>query len=37
MVEQLAHFNKILDDPENIKVKLKDEDKDLLLLNAISR
>ena len=25
-MEQLTNFNKILNDPENIKVKLEDED-----------
>jgi hypothetical protein len=35
IVEQLVDFNKILDDSENIDVKLDDEDKDLLLLNLV--
>ncbi|KHN00194.1 hypothetical protein glysoja_034725, partial [Glycine soja] len=32
--EQLADFNKILDDLENIEVKLEEEDKALLLPNS---
>jgi len=36
MVE-LIHFNKILDDLENIKVKLEEEDKTLLLLNDVPK
>jgi len=35
IVEQLVDFNKILDDSENIDVKLDDEGKDLLLLNLV--
>ncbi|KHN10159.1 Retrovirus-related Pol polyprotein from transposon TNT 1-94, partial [Glycine soja] len=37
VTEQLADFNKILDDLENIKVKLEDEDKALLLLNSLPK
>ena len=36
-VGQLSDFNKILDDLEKIEVKLDDEDKDLLLLNALPK
>ena len=35
--EQLADFNKILDDLENIEVKLEEEDKALLLLNSLPK
>jgi len=35
MVEQLVNFNKILDDLENLKVELEDEDKALLLHVAL--
>lgn len=35
MVEQLAYFNKILKDLENIEVKLKNEDETLLLLSTL--
>ena len=35
--EQLNDFNKILDDLENIEVKLKEEDKALLLLNSLPK
>ena len=35
--EQLADFNKILDDLENIEVKLEEEDKTLLLLNSLPK
>ncbi|KHN05226.1 Retrovirus-related Pol polyprotein from transposon TNT 1-94, partial [Glycine soja] len=34
---QLADFNKILDDLENIEVKLEEEDKALLLLNSLPK
>jgi len=37
VTEQLADFNKILDDLENIEVKLEDEDKALLLLNSLPK
>ena len=37
ITEQLADFNKILDDLENIEVKHDDEDKALLLLNALPK
>jgi len=37
IMEQLTEFNKILDDVENIEVDLKDEDKAILLLCALSR
>lgn len=37
IIEQLADFNKILDDLENIEVKHDDEDKALLLLNALPK
>nr|KYP64673.1 Retrovirus-related Pol polyprotein from transposon TNT 1-94 [Cajanus cajan] len=37
IVDQLAEFNKILDDLENIEVQLEDEDKALLLLNSLPR
>ena len=33
--EQLANFNKILGDLENIEAKLEEEDKALLLLNSL--
>ncbi|KAE8658886.1 Detected protein of unknown function [Hibiscus syriacus] len=33
--EQIDEFNKIIDDLENIDVKMEDEDKALLLLNSI--
>ncbi|XP_020572710.1 uncharacterized protein LOC110019413 [Phalaenopsis equestris] len=35
--EQINEFNKIIDDLENIDVKMDDEDKALLLLNSISK
>ena len=35
--KQLADFNKILDDLENIEVKLEEEDKALLLLNSLPK
>ena len=35
--EQLEIFNKTLDDLENIDVKLEDEDKAIILLNALPR
>ena len=35
--EQLETFNKTLDDLENIDVKLEDEDKAIILLNALPR
>ena len=34
VTEQLADFNKILDDLENIEVKLEEEAKAFLLLNS---
>jgi len=34
-MEKLVNFNKIMDDLENIEVKFDDEDKVLLLLNAL--
>jgi len=37
MVEQLTDFYKILYDLENIEVKLKDENKVLLLLNILPK
>jgi hypothetical protein len=37
IIEQLSDFSKILDDLENIEVKLDDEDKALLLLNSLPR
>jgi len=37
VTEQLAEFNKILDDLENIEVNLEDEDKVILLLCALTR
>jgi hypothetical protein len=37
ITEQLSEFNKILEDLENIEVKLDDEDKALLLLNSLSK
>jgi len=36
-VELLTDFNQILDDLENIEVKLKDEDKALLLLSTLHK
>ncbi|WVZ13024.1 hypothetical protein V8G54_017554 [Vigna mungo] len=35
--EQIAEFSKIVDDLENIEVKLEDEDKVVILLNALPR
>ena len=35
--EQLADFNKILDDLQNNEVKLEKEDKALLLLNSLPK
>ncbi|WVZ11552.1 hypothetical protein V8G54_016082 [Vigna mungo] len=35
--EQIAEFSKIVDDLENIEVKLEDEDKAVILLNALPR
>ncbi|KOM55736.1 hypothetical protein LR48_Vigan10g162800 [Vigna angularis] len=35
--EQLAEFSKIVDDLENIDVRLEDEDKAVILLNALPR
>ena len=32
--DQIADFNKILDDLENLEVKMEDEDKALMLLNG---
>jgi len=37
VTEQLTEFNKILDDLENIEMNLEDEDKEILLLRALSR
>jgi len=37
VTEQFADFNKILDDLENIEVKLEEEDKALLLLNSLPK
>jgi len=37
VTEQLTEFNQILDDLENIEVKLEDEDKAILLLCALPR
>lgn len=37
MSDQIADFNKILDDLENIEVKLDDEDKALLLLKSLPK
>ncbi|RDX80094.1 hypothetical protein CR513_39390, partial [Mucuna pruriens] len=37
IAKQLAYFNKILDDLENIDVKLDDENKVLQLLNSIKK
>ena len=33
--DQIADFNKILDDLENLEVKMEDEDKALMLLNGL--
>ncbi|WVZ24349.1 hypothetical protein V8G54_002893 [Vigna mungo] len=35
--EQIAEFSKIVDDLENIEVKLEDEDKAVILLNALPK
>ena len=35
MVDQIANLNKILDDLENLEVKMEDEDKALTLLNGL--
>ncbi|WVZ11959.1 hypothetical protein V8G54_016489 [Vigna mungo] len=35
--EQIAEFSKIVDDLENIEVKLEDEDKVVILLNALPK
>ncbi|WVZ06123.1 hypothetical protein V8G54_019469 [Vigna mungo] len=35
--EKIAEFSKIVDDLENIEVKLEDEDKAVILLNALPR
>ena len=37
VTDQLADFNKILDDLENIEVKLKEEGKVFLLLNSLPK
>ena len=37
VMEQIAEFNKIIDDLENIEVKLEDEDKALLLINSLPK
>ena len=37
VTEQLVDFNKILDDLENIEVKLEEEDKALLLMNSLPK
>ncbi|XP_041999935.1 uncharacterized protein LOC121749432 [Salvia splendens] len=37
ILEQLEYFNKAIDDLENIDVTIKDEDKVILLLNALSK
>ncbi|KAE8692398.1 hypothetical protein F3Y22_tig00110839pilonHSYRG00037 [Hibiscus syriacus] len=37
ITEQIDEFNKIIDDLENIDVKMEDEDKALLLLNSIPK
>jgi len=37
MIEELATLNNILDDLENIEVKLEDKDKTLLLLNVLPK
>src|SRR3954465_923163 len=37
IVEQLTEFHKIIDDLENIEVKIDDEDKALLLLSLLPR
>ena len=37
IVEQLTEFHKIIDDLENIEVKIDDEDKGLLLLSSLPR
>lgn len=36
-MEQLTGFYKIIDDPENIEVKIYDDDKSLYLLNSLSK
>lgn len=35
--DQLEEFNKILDDLENTKVKMEEEDKAIILLNALPK
>ncbi|KAL8506416.1 hypothetical protein ACS0TY_017338 [Phlomoides rotata] len=37
LLEQLDEFNKLVDDLENLDVKLEDEDKTLILLNALPK
>src|SRR3954469_1665699 len=37
LVEQLKEFPKIIDDLENIEVKIDDKDKDFLLLSSLPR
>ena len=37
IVEQLTEFHKIIDDFENIEVKIEDDDKALLLLSSLPR
>lgn len=37
MVDQLDEFSKVLDELQNVKVKLEDEDKNILLLNALPK
>lgn len=37
IVEQLTIFQKIINDSENIELKINDEDKALLLLSSLTR
>lgn len=37
IVEQFEEFHKIIDEPENIEVKIVDENKDILLSSSLSR
>ena len=37
IVEQLTEFHKIIDDLDNIEVKIEDEDKAFLLLSSLPR